>query len=342
MEIKKNGYETLLLQVQKVIQQTQKDVVQTVNRSKVVMAWQIGQEIDQHFKINLKSDDTIYGKNLLRRLAKDTEINERVLYKMHAFYETYPTLPKSENDLSWSHYRELAAIKSAERRKIFEELTVKNNLNSDQLQQAISEKKPRTKIEQKLRDTKNSKPKPTKLKVARGQLFTYKIANLEDSDATLIDLGFNIFTDTKSKLPADTIVATKKSGEKFLLKKSNVKSKSLHTYKAYLERIVDGDTIHVILDLGFKTKHREILRLTQINAAEANTPQGKKATAGLQKILKDVPFLIVKTNKTDIYGRYLADVFFDEKKKEMNPQKVADSGVYLSQLLLERGLVEVF
>jgi hypothetical protein len=54
-----------------------------------------------------------------------------------------------------------------------------------------------------------------------------------------------------------------------------------------------------------------------------------------------VPFLIIKTNKTDIYGRYIADVFLAEKS-ETNPQKTADSGIYLNQILLEQGLVDLF
>jgi endonuclease YncB( thermonuclease family) len=61
----------------------------------------------------------------------------------------------------------------------------------------------------------------------------------------------------------------------------------------------------------------------------------------LKKILSGAKFLIVKTNKTDIYGRYVADVFFDKNRKETDPQKISDSGVYLNQLLLDRGLAEV-
>ena len=57
---------------------------------------------------------------------------------------------------------------------------------------------------------------------------------------------------------------------------------------------------------------------------------------------KFLQFLVVKTNKTDIYGRYIADVFFDEKKEEKNLQKIADGGTYLNQLLLDLGLVVKF
>ena len=69
--------------------------------------------------------------------------------------------------------------------------------------------------------------------------------------------------------------------------------------------------------------------------------QVRKSAKTLKKILKDAPFLIVKTNKTDIYGRYIADVFFSDKN-ETDVQKVADEGVYLNQALLDAGVVEEY
>jgi endonuclease YncB( thermonuclease family) len=119
------------------------------------------------------------------------------------------------------------------------------------------------------------------------------------------------------------------------------KSSEIHTYKAILDRVVDGDTIHVTLDLGFEIRHKEILRLAKISAPEMSTSAGKKSAEILQKILKDVKVLVVKTNKTDIYGRYLADVFFSENGEE-DLQKIADFGVYLSQRLIDLGAAEEF
>ena len=51
-------------------------------------------------------------------------------------------------------------------------------------------------------------------------------------------------------------------------------------------------------------------------------------------------FLIIKTNKIDIYGRYIADVFFSENDEE-DAQKVADEGIYLNQRLVDLGVVEL-
>ena len=45
--------------------------------------------------------------------------------------------------------------------------------------------------------------------------------------------------------------------------------------------------------------------------------------------------------KIDIYGRYVADVFFDETMSQSDPQKIADEGIYLNQLLLNKGSVAI-
>jgi endonuclease YncB( thermonuclease family) len=210
-------------------------------------------------------------------------------------------------------------VKDAQTRAQLEGLVIEKNIGTNKLQSAIAETKKAGK--------KNSPEKIIKkLRVTRGKLFTYTTTKEGE-----IDLGFNILLEknyaTNKQLQVD-------SSQAFTLNQP----KSSYTYKAELERVVDGDTIHVKLDLGFGIKHREILRLAKINAAEAATKEGKKATTNLKKILKDLPFLIVKTNKTDIYGRYIADVFFGKG----SPKKVAENGEYLNQLLLDRGLVEVY
>lgn len=295
------------------------------------MCWKLGKIIDEHL---LEHDRADYGKKFFQELSADISIAERTLYQMRSFYKTYPTLPQDNVALNWSHYRNLVSVKNDETRKYLEDLTVRENLDTKELQSKISQSKPRVK------SAKNSSNK--KLKFERGKLFTYKLKKFSDSPSSFIDCGFSVFTEIKTSFKTDgeIVESVKKNGE-FALKKFSGNSQQLHTYKATLERVVDGDTIHITLDLGFKIRHSEILRLAKINAAESATAAGAKAFTALKKILKDVPFLIVKTNKTDIYGRYIADVFFADKN-ETDPQKVADSGIYLNQLLLDRGLVELY
>ena len=304
MKITLKNYQKLLKKIQQKITTAQENIVRNVNRQKVVMSWEIGREIDVHLKGDLRSE---YGSELFKKLQQDTQIELSTLYQMHAFYKTYPQLPKPDKQLNWSHYRNLVAVKNDEVRNRLEELVVEKNLGSNRLKKEISAVKKK----------KIASKSPAKLRFTRGQLFTYALN--KDGE---IDLGFNIFLTSDQKISA--------------VKKSD------YTYVATLERVVDGDTIHVKLDLGFGVKHHEILRLAKIDAAAADTKEGKKATEGLKKILKDVKFLIVKTNKTDIYGRYIADVFFDESGKEKDPQKVAQTGTYLNQILLDKKLAEVW
>jgi endonuclease YncB( thermonuclease family) len=306
MQITTKNYTKLLLEIRKTIKQTEENVVALVNYEKVKMSWKVGEKIEDFVRKNSKPEDlNTYGKKIIERLTQDTGINRLALYQMHAFYKTYKTLPSPEKKLNWSHYRNLISVKDDTKRLLLEDLVVKNNLSSKKLQDQVA------------KVNKKSKKKNyvlTKLRCLRGRLFTYKMF-----DKSRIDLGFNIFLSSpvKSKITLTT--------------------KSDYTYKASLERVVDGDTIHVTLDLGFGISHHEILRLAQIEAAEAGTKEGKKATRFLQETLRGVPFLIVKTNKTDIYGRYVADIFFD--KKISDPQIIAEKGTHLNQLLLDCGVV---
>ncbi|MBU6141227.1 MAG: thermonuclease family protein [Proteobacteria bacterium] len=329
MQITLQNYKKLLTKIQKTIFQTKQNIVRNVNREKVVMSWEIGKEIELHLKENNRAG---YGKKLFSQLVTDVGIEQATLYKMHSFYKTYPKLPDEKKALSWSHYRNLIAVKDAETRAQLENLVVQKNLGTNKLQQEISATK---KVKKKITTAKTL---PTKLRVTRGKLFTYSLT--KDGE---VDLGFNIFLE---KTSATFRQAQRDSDVALSLREARRNSRAVmlslskhqFTYVAKLERVVDGDTIHVKLDLGFGIKHHEILRLAKINAPEAETKEGKRATVALKKILKDVDFLIVKTNKTDIYGRYIADVFFGEGTAE----KVAESGEYLNQTLLDRGLVEVY
>jgi len=88
----------------------------------------------------------------------------------------------------------------------------------------------------------------------------------------------------------------------------------MYEYAATLVRVVDGDTIDVNLDLGFRVHFETRIRLARINAPEryAEGKGGKEATAWLTEALPTaVNELMLRTAKPlqDKYGRYLAEVF---------------------------------
>ena len=123
-----------------------------------------------------------------------------------------------------------------------------------------------------------------------------------------------------------------------------LKRNIVNIYKAFLDKVVDGDILNVTFDLGFGVMHKEIIRLSNINAPEKKSDLSLKATRALKGSLKNVPFLIIKTNKTDIYGRYVGDVFLAKKNQKQRPedlQEVANNGIYLSKLLFKKGFVDL-
>lgn len=94
------------------------------------------------------------------------------------------------------------------------------------------------------------------------------------------------------------------------------------TYAAVLLDVYDGDTVHLDIDLGFRTWRRgERYRLSRINAPEMKTPQGAPARDHLKALMAAGP-LIVTTSKADNYGRYLVECVVNGLN--LNTQMVLD------------------
>jgi micrococcal nuclease len=86
----------------------------------------------------------------------------------------------------------------------------------------------------------------------------------------------------------------------------------IYIYKAELIRVVDGDTVDLIIDLGFDTSRKERFRLYGIDAPEMNTAAGKDSKKWLWDALQPLEAIYVQTiqlptkAKRDKYGRFLA------------------------------------
>ena len=82
--------------------------------------------------------------------------------------------------------------------------------------------------------------------------------------------------------------------------------------------VVDGDTIHAALDLGFGVQVLETFRLDGIDAPEMNTAAGKASKAWLLAAATTAKRLTIVSRKlasdkqlTDKYGRYVVTVWAD-------------------------------
>ena len=94
-------------------------------------------------------------------------------------------------------------------------------------------------------------------------------------------------------------------------------------------RIVDGDTVDVLLDLGFDIHRKERVRILGIDAPETRTTDenekkfGTEAKAYVVSWFAKHPKITVRTTKDDKYGRILGE-FFDSEGRNLSHSIVED------------------
>ncbi len=82
-----------------------------------------------------------------------------------------------------------------------------------------------------------------------------------------------------------------------------------------INRVIDGDTVDLSIDLGFGITIRQRVRLKGINAAETRTlnveekDKGLIAKEWLKKELSREGEWIIETSKEDKYGRILGTLY---------------------------------
>lgn len=89
----------------------------------------------------------------------------------------------------------------------------------------------------------------------------------------------------------------------------------MYTYACQLVRVIDGDSLVVEIDLGFRIVMERSVRLMGINCPEIRATGGKEARDFAAAWLsKHVDGLRIRTakNPRDKYGRYLAVVYSGE------------------------------
>lgn len=92
----------------------------------------------------------------------------------------------------------------------------------------------------------------------------------------------------------------------------------MYEYNATVEKVVDGDTIDALVDLGFDTWKKIRVRFLGINAPESRTRDLEEKKLGLaakdrvKEILKENDNrFILKSHGVGKYGRCLGEIFVE-------------------------------
>lgn len=323
-----NAYPALLRRVRAVLIEGRRRIEQ----ERVRIYWETGRLIHTHILKNKTRAE--YGGEVLERLARDLNVHVSVLRRCLQFRQQYPRMPihARGREFSWSHYRKLITVGDVKKRLLLEKNAAAKGWTVGELSARAVKERP---------------PDRRPLTPLRGELYTYRIVERptlgpDEDSGLLIDCGFGFFRDPEpragSSLSKGDIVQSIPKEDAYRLSKTGRTVKDLFTYRAYVEKVVDGDTLKVRLDLGFDSWCRQVLRLRDLNCPEIDTKEGLAAKAFVQSHLKEASVIIVRSSRSDKYDRYLADVFIPAGGEQGEPD--AETDLYLNNLLLEGGHAE--
>ena len=320
---------------------------QRIEAARVITYWRTGWYIQTHIKLQAGRAD--YGAQVVARLARDFEMDESVLRRCVYFVERLPhlfdakeihatwheSLPAAQERplLTWSHYRVLLAVPDARRREAL-------------LQQATEHEWPVAELEARIRreaarsDADAPTRPPQLLTPLRGSVGLFQIKDV--AGTRYWDLGFESYR-ALSSLPASgdfrgqagaqarafkvgDLVRLAEGGT--LVRAPEAKPTELYTYEARLLRVVDGDTLWLLIQLAGADWRQEKLRLRGVDCPELGTPAGEAAKRYVQTQLQSADRLTITTTKPDQWDRYLSDVFCTTADGEE---------IYLNHRLLDAG-----
>ncbi len=93
---------------------------------------------------------------------------------------------------------------------------------------------------------------------------------------------------------------------------------TMYNYRAKLVRVVDGDTIDLMIDLGFGIYHKARVRLLGINTPETRTRNPEEKVRGfaakdrVKELVIEDCIVATTLDKKGKYGRILGTIFIEQ------------------------------
>ena len=115
-----------------------------------------------------------------------------------------------------------------------------------------------------------------------------------------------------------------------------------YIYRAKLDRVVDGDTVDALIDVGFNIWFKKRIRFKGVDTWESRTRNleekalGLKAKARTKELLEEVSsksgYFRIKSYGLGKYGRVIADVFIEDKNGKqwnVNQTLISEGHAYI-------------
>jgi len=285
------------------------------------------------------------NKELYTKISADVErslgleLSTDTIQRCVQFRKTFPVFPK-DTPLTFTHYLALSRVTDERERRKLERAAIKAELTTPDLKKKVAQLNSA--------DAALLPSKTAALPVERGEPYIYflrKISGLKGEEGLCVGCGFRIHiplngalgvkSAKKFSVKSSRYVCSVKVEEGYQLRLAVRKRVSVYTYAARVIKVVDGDTLDALIDVGFGIRARQRFRLKFINAPETGSAAGERARAFLTKYLSRCPIIVVRTQKAGMYGRWLGDIF--ALPGSADPAKIAAEGEYLIQVMLDKG-----
>ena len=295
---------------------------QQIEAARVITYWRTGWYIQTHIRLHTTGAER-YGMQVIERLGHDLDVDDTVLRRCVQFVEAMPqmfdakkicaarrkSLPLVASSvagpaprLTWTHYRALLAVPDARRRHALLQEATRKEWSARELETRIRRQMLRSPIA-KADGAKQITP-------LRGTPGLFQIKDVEGT--CYWDLGFESYralTSAQARtFKAGDLVRLTAQGTLEPAPKEATPA-NLYTYDARLLRVVDGDTLWLLIHLGGIDWRKEKLRLRGIDCPELSTSAGEAAKRYVQAQLQRTTRLTITTTKPDQWDRYLSDVF---------------------------------
>jgi endonuclease YncB( thermonuclease family) len=335
-------YTTLREEVVQILQAGKARARQAVEHEKVQTYWEVGGVLQTHLLAH--KGRAKYGEQVIVKLAEDVGIRERLLYEMIHLYQSFPIL-RSTAELTWTHYCALLSIPTQAKRDFYVREADAGGWSVRELKAQIKAEAFEKGRIQTSEETAPRRETGPPLLPRRGRLYTYRVIEspgIDGKDGTpCIDLGFELYHvpapgETESPGRIIESVREEEAPDRYQFKVRRAGREKLYTYRAVVEGVVDGDTLWTRVDCGFRTWTRQKLRLRGIDTPETSTVAGQRVRDFVTQTLREVPFVVLTTTKSDKYDRYLSDLFC--LPGGTDPQDALDKGTFLNQQLLDQGM----
>ncbi len=295
-----------------------------IERDKLEVYWTTGRHIHEHLLHH--EDRADYGDEVIPRLGHDIKVSDRVLYRCLHFFRAYP-IPAALPELLWAHFCALLRLEDRDLRARLAAQAVKSGWTSRRLEERVSEVQASLAPDQAAPEEAPAVANVERLKPKCGTPGLHLIVDRGEGPA--VDLGFNLYqplaSDQLRRFEPGAIV---RLGDSRITRAEGAAKTDLFTYSATITRVVDGDTLVIVVEVAAGIFLELKLRLRGIDCPEMSTAEGKDAKRFVDGLVASASEVTVTTTKPDKYDRYLADVFLTSKEGE---------SVFLNNVLLANG-----